>query len=75
MDSGYRRSGTWEGTKEQDGYRRIPITSAGEIESGDYGRIWRDIVISSAKNKLKIKRMEIKGQKNKLKKRVLKKQW
>lgn len=75
MDYGYRGSGTWEGTKEQDGYRRIPITSAGEIESGDYGRIWRDIVISSAKNKLKIKRMEIKGQKNKLKKRVLKKQW
>lgn len=75
MDYGYRGSGTWEGTKEQDGYRRIPITSAGEIESGDYGRIWRDIVISSVKNKLKIKRMEIKGQKNKLKKRVLKKQW
>lgn len=75
MDYGYRGSGTWEGTKEQDGYRRIPITSAGEIKSGDYGRIWRDIVISSVKNKLKIKRMEIKGQKNKLKKRVLKKQW
>lgn len=75
MDYGYRGSDAREGTKEQDGYRRIPITSAGEIESGDYGRIWRDIVISSAKNKLKIKRMEIKGQKNKLKKRVLKKQW
>ena len=43
MDYGYRGSGTWEGTKEQDGYRRIPITSAGEIKSGDYGRIWGDI--------------------------------
>lgn len=49
MDSGYRRSGTREETKEQDGYRRIPITSTGEIKSGDYGRIWGDIVISSAK--------------------------
>ena len=57
MDSGYRRSGTWEGPKEQDGYRRIPITSTGEIESGDYGRIWGNIVISSAKNKLKTKRI------------------
>ena len=57
MDYGYRRPGTWEETKEQDGYRRIPITSTGEIESGDYGRIWGNIVISSAKNKLKTKRI------------------
>ena len=49
MDSGYRRSGTREETKEQNGYRRIPITSAGEIKSGDYGRIWRDITLSFEK--------------------------
>lgn len=55
MDYGYRGSGTWEGTKEQDGYGRIQITSTGEIESGDYERIWRDFTLSPRKiRKVKI---------------------